>query len=82
MSDLPKPDERLDLSGIPCPHNSSKAIIEMELMDPGEVIEVIVDDGDPIENVPITMDQEGHEVLSKVRRGEQWVLLVRRGDDI
>ena len=82
MSTLPEPDERLDLLGVPCPHNSSKAIIELELMDEGEILEVKIDDGEPIENVPVTLLQEGHEILSKTRSGDQWTLLVRRGDDI
>jgi len=82
MVDLPDPDDRLDLTGIECPHNSSKAIMRLEVMDEGEVLEIVIDDGDPRENVPVTMDQEDHAILDIRRTGEQWTLLVRRGPDV
>ncbi|MDP7112256.1 MAG: sulfurtransferase TusA family protein [Myxococcota bacterium] len=82
MSDSPAPDGELDLRGTRCPHNSSAAIIELELMDVGELLRVLIDDGEPIVNVPLTLVQEGHEVISLFREGEHWMLLVRRGDDV
>ena len=82
MSELPEPDLRLDLTGVPCPHNSSRAILELEVMDEGEILEIVIDDGDPIANVPVTLTQEAHELLDTRRHGDQWRLLVRRGPDI
>jgi len=82
MSELPEPDLRLDLTGVPCPHNSSRAILELEVMDEGEILEIVIDDGDPIANVPVSLTQEEHEVLDTQRHGDQWRLLVRRGPDI
>jgi TusA-related sulfurtransferase len=82
MSDAPAPDGELDLRGTPCPHNSSAAIIELELMDEGELLRVLIDDGEPVANVPVTLVQEGHEVISQIREGKHWSLLVRRGDDL
>ena len=82
MSKLPDPDARLDLTGVPCPHNSSRAIVELEVMDEGEILEIIIDDGEPIVNVPVTLDQEQHEILDTRRLGDQWRLLVRRGPDV
>ena len=77
----PTPIQRLDLSGVPCPQNSSRALIELELMEPGEVLELIVDDGEPCERVPRTLEWEGHEVLFSIRSGGQWTIRVVRGDD-
>ncbi len=71
----------LDLSGLACPQNSSRALIELELMDPGEVLELTVDDGEPCEKVPVTLEWEGHEIVSVVKNGEQWTIVVARGAD-
>jgi len=82
ISKLLKADVRLDLTGVPCPHNSSRAIVELEVMDEGETLEILIDDGEPITNVPLTLDQEQHEILDTWRVGDRWCLLVRRGPDI
>ncbi len=71
----------LDLSGLACPQNSSRALIELELMDPGEELVLTVDDGEPCEKVPVTLEWEGHEVLSQEKTGDQWTIRVVRGDD-
>jgi len=72
------PDAVLDLTGVPCPTNSAKALIRLEMMDPGEVLEVTVDDGEPIANVPPSLEEEGHTVLHRHRLGDgRWVLRVK-----
>jgi tRNA 2-thiouridine synthesizing protein A len=82
MSKLFDVGTRLDLSGVPCPHNSSRAIVELEVMDEGEILEIIIDDGEPSVNVPVTLEQEMHQILDTRRYGDQWLLLVRRGPDL
>ena len=82
MRKLAAPVARLDLTGVPCPHNSSRAIVELEVMDEGEVLEIVIDDGEPLRNVPVTLEQETHEILDTRRVGDQWHLLVRRGPDV
>ena len=72
--------ETLDLSGVPCPHNTARAAVALLMLDEGEVLELFIDDGDPIANVPDSLEFEGHEVLTKTRHGAGWRLLVRRGE--
>jgi tRNA 2-thiouridine synthesizing protein A len=52
------PDEILDLKGVPCPQNTAKAMVKLSGMDPGEILEIIVDDGEPRENVPASLEVE------------------------
>lgn len=70
--------EKLDLRTVPCPKNTSKALIRLAMMDTGETLEVWLDDGEPIDNVPSSLALEGHEIVSQTRSAEgYWVLLVR-----
>lgn len=70
----------MDLSGVPCPDNFARILVRMEWMDEGDLLEVLVDDGEPIENVPPALLDEGHEILEKsVTPAGGWRLLVRRG---
>jgi TusA-related sulfurtransferase len=73
-----EPDEILDLSGVPCPKNSARALLKLEIMSSGEILQVIVDDGEPIENVPSSLEVEGHTVEEREQRADtRWVLSVR-----
>lgn len=70
--------ERLDLSGIPCPQNAARAIIRLEGMDPGAMIEIIIDDGEPYTNVPAALRTEGHRIVHEERLDDRWLLRVER----
>jgi len=75
-----EPAETLDLSGVPCPQNAARALLRIEGMDRSAVLAVILDDGEPIRNVPPALEAEGHQTLSRSREKGRWRLLVRRGD--
>lgn len=57
-------DERLDLRGEVCPYNFVKTKLKLEEMESGQVLEVIIDEGEPLKNVPRSVKEEGHKILS------------------
>jgi sulfite reductase (ferredoxin) len=61
-----KPVTTLDLRGVMCPINYVKTKLKLEMMDPGEILEVWLDAGDPIRNVPQSLRNDGQNVLSEV----------------
>ena len=73
-----KPDETLNLAGVPCPTNFVRTLLKLEGMESGSILEIVIDDGEPIENVPPEIEEEGHEILSTTKLNGQWRLLVRR----
>ena len=71
-------NEILDLTGVPCPRNSARALLRLEMMDSGEILRVTIDDGEPIENVPPSLEVEGHTVVEREQLPDtRWVLSVR-----
>ena len=56
----------LDLRGVMCPINYVKTKLKLEMMDEGEILEVWLDGGDPIKNVPQSLRNDGQKVLSEV----------------
>ncbi len=77
MSEI-KPDQLLDLKGVPCPMNFVKTKLMLEEMAPGEVLEVILDDGDPIKNVSGSIKEEGHKIIKVEQLGGCWRLVVKK----
>ena len=65
----------LDLTGVVCPLNWVKAKLALEELEPGEELVVLLDPGEPIESVPRSAREEGHEV----RVEGTSVTIVKRG---
>ena len=73
-----QPHAELDLRGVICPYNFVKTKLKLETMEPGQILSVILDDGDPIRNVPMSVSNEGHEVLSQEPLQQSYRVFIRR----
>lgn len=51
-------------------------------MDEGEMLELLIDDGEPRVNVPVSLNQEGHRVLDLTAVDGGWRMRVERGPDV
>ncbi len=72
------PDAQLDLRGTPCPLNFVKAKLHLEKMAPGGLLEVWLDPGEPIEQVPDSLAMEGYAIEQVEDRSGFFALRVRR----
>ena len=70
----------LDLRGTPCPINVVRTTWEFEKMTAGERLEVWLDAGEPIEQVPTSLTVEGYQIESIEDRDSFFVLKVYRPD--
>lgn len=77
---LPAADMEIDLRGVICPYNFVKTKLKLETMKQGQVLSVLLDDGDPIRNVPRSVENEGHTVLAQERVDQAYRVLIRRKD--
>ena len=76
-----QPDKTIDLRGTPCPMNWVKARLVLEEMEPGQRLEVMLDDGDPIRSVPKNVKAEGHRVMAVTPLEDGFLLLIERAAD-
>lgn len=72
-----QPDRRLDLRGTLCPVNFVKTKLALEEMNPGQLLEVIVDDGEPIANIPRSVKAEGHQIVEVEKESDGFRLTIR-----
>jgi TusA-related sulfurtransferase len=73
-----QPDAQLDLRGTPCPLNFVRTKLRLEKMPPDSLLEVWLDPGEPIEQVPDSLRMEGYGIEQIDDRSEFFALLVRR----
>lgn len=71
----------IDLRGVSCPTNFVKAKLALELVETGENIEFLLDDGEPVKNVPRSLKAEGHKLLGLVEREGHYVLTLEKGEE-
>ena len=56
-------DEKIDITDVTCPITFVKTKVALEEMDEGQILQVHLNDGEPVQNVPRSISEEGHEVL-------------------
>lgn len=68
----------IDLCGVVCPLNFVKAKLEIDKIEVGDVLEVLLDEGEPLRNVPASFADQGQEVMGVEDLGGCFCLKVRR----
>ncbi|MHC4260829.1 MAG: sulfurtransferase TusA family protein [Planctomycetota bacterium] len=68
----------IDLRGVVCPLNFVKAKLELEKVAVGEMLEIFLDEGEPVRNVPESFTDQGQEVLEVKNLGGHFCVKVRR----
>ena len=72
------PDDQIDLRGVLCPINFVKTKLKLEMMDSGQVLEVILDDGEPMRSVPRSVKEEGHKIVKVENMEGAYRLLIKK----
>ena len=70
-----KPVANLDLRGVICPINFVKTKLRLEELNAGEILEVNLDSGEPMANVPRSIKEEGHKIIKEVNSRERKIIV-------
>ena len=70
--------ETIDLRGVCCPTNFVKAKLALEMADSGDVLEFYLDEGEPVQNVPRSLKEEGNKLLGLKKVDGYYVLTVEK----
>ena len=72
-------DGTVDITDVVCPVTFVKAKVALEELDDGQVLSIRMNDGEPVQNVPRSIKDEGHRILKLVDNGDgTYNLLVRK----
>ena len=75
-------DDQVDITDVVCPVTFVKAKVALEELDDGEILAVRMNDGEPVQNVPRSIKEEGHQIL-KLEDNEDgtYTLIVRKVEE-
>lgn len=74
--------EQLDLRGTPCPLNFVRTKLRLEQLQPGTQLEVWLDAGEPIEQVPDSLSMSGYAIDALEERDDFFALRVHKPADV
>jgi tRNA 2-thiouridine synthesizing protein A len=73
-----KIDTQIDITKEICPMTFVKTKLKLETMSTGEVLEVTLREGEPLINVPRSVEQDGHKILDLRQEGDIYKLVIER----
>jgi len=74
--------DTVDITDAVCPVTFVKAKIALEELDDGDILSIRLNDGEPVKNVPRSIKEEGHKVLSLEQNSDgTYQLIVQKVGD-
>lgn len=73
-----KHNQSIDITREICPMTFVKTKLKLETMDRGQVLEVKLREGEPLANLPKSVEQEGHKVLEIYKEDPFYKILIER----
>lgn len=78
MADV-KIDKKLDIRGEVCPYTLVKTKLGIEMIDVGQVMEVILDYPEAADSIPKAMLNYGHSVLKTEKiNDKEWIVQIKK----
>lgn len=75
-------DDTVDITDVVCPTTFVKAKVALEELDEGQILSIRMNDGEPVQNVPRSIKEEGHRILRLINNEDgTYVLIVEKVGD-
>ena len=75
-------DDTVDITDKVCPLTFVKAKVAIDELEDCEVIAIRMNDGEPVQNVPRSIKEEGHQILKLVNNEDgTYNLIVKKVED-
>lgn len=75
-------DETTDITDVVCPITFVKAKVALDELDEGQIISIRMNEGEPVQNVPRSIKDEGHQILKLLNNEDgTYNLIVKKVGD-
>ena len=77
-----KVDATVDITDVVCPITFVKAKVALDELEDGQIISIRMNDGEPVQNVPRSIKDEGHQILKLIHNQDgTYQLIVKKVGD-
>ncbi len=70
--------QTLDITKDHCPMTFVKAKLALAKINSGDILEVTLSGGEPLENVPKSAEEEGHVIISIEESGDNYLIKIAK----
>ncbi len=82
MAEEIKVNDTVDITDVVCPVTFVKAKVALEELEDGQVLSIRMNDGEPVQNVPRSIKDEGHQILKLLDNQDgTYNLIVRKAGE-
>ncbi len=75
-------DDKVDITDVVCPVTFVKAKVALEELEDGQILAIRMNNGEPVQNVPRSIKEEGHQILKLEDNGDEtYTLIVRKVEE-
>lgn len=75
-------DDTVDITDVVCPLTFVKAKVALEELEIGQILSIHLNGGEPVQNVPRSMKEEGQQVLKLIDNQDgTYYLIVKKVQD-
>lgn len=68
----------LDITKEHCPMTFVKTKLTLEKLNKGDILEIHLTDGEPLKNVPRTVEEQGYKVLEIAQHDSHYLVRVQK----
>jgi tRNA 2-thiouridine synthesizing protein A len=69
---------RLDVTNETCPMTYVKTRLKLDKLKPGERLEVLVNPGEPLKNIPQSGQDAGYKLIDILPQGEKYLIVFEK----
>lgn len=75
-------DATVDITDVVCPVTFVKAKVALEELENGEILSIRMNEGEPVQNVPRSIKEEGHRILKLISNDDgTYNLIVKKTEE-
>ena len=82
MAEEIKVNDTVDITDVVCPVTFVKAKVALEELEEGQVLSIRMNEGEPVQNVPRSIKDEGYQILKLLNNQDgTYSLIVRKAGE-
>jgi tRNA 2-thiouridine synthesizing protein A len=75
-------DETVDITDVVCPVTFVKTKVALDELEEGQILSIRLNDGEPVQNVPRSVKEEGHQILKLYDNNDgTYTLIVQKSEN-
>lgn len=68
----------LDITDKTCPMTYVKTRLRLDKLEPGDVLEVLVNPGEPVKNIPQSAEEAGYKIVGVFPKGDKCMIIIEK----